>query len=169
MSQRQYFRKCGELCVSLGIHGDPFTLFYDYDQLEDGKLSALIPLQRSLWLKRRIGMVFIEPLRRIIKEENLFDRLLRTVLDRPVQGSFSIAFMSIMLSGVEALGSFLRPDLAESSNPSNKEIFNSFMRTYMPEWNERTTILDSNVLDILWKYFRVGITHGFQIRPTGNL
>lgn len=169
MQQRQHYRKCGEPNVPLVVPGDPFTLFYDYDQLEDHKLDTLSPIQRSVWLKHRIDMVFIEPIRRIIKEEDLFDRLLRTLPDRPIYSCFSIALMSMMLSGVEALGSFLRPDLAERSNPPNKEIFNCFMRQYMPEWNKRSSILGSTVLEILWNHFRVGITHGFQIKPPGSL
>jgi hypothetical protein len=131
------------------LEPDPFTLFCDDDELDDAKLGALSAKEKSISLRHRIDMVFIEPLRRIFKEEEFFDRLLRTKSDRNVHSCFSIAIMSIMLSGVEALGSFMKPERAERDRLLNKELFYMFLRTYMPDWNKRTPTLEATVPEIL--------------------
>jgi hypothetical protein len=105
--------------VCLDLPGDPFSLFYDYDQVENKKLKPLNGKQRAKWFERRLGMTFIEPLRRIWKEDAVSEALLTSKMNPSVECSFSIASMGIMLSVVEALGSFRRPDLADQEKMGN--------------------------------------------------
>lgn len=102
--------------ITLGIPGDPFTLFYDYDQVEGYKLTSLSKEQKAIWFQRRLWMAFLEPLRRIWKERTVFESLLESKLDSQKECSFSIAAMGIMLNVVEALGSFRKPQLASSDD-----------------------------------------------------
>jgi hypothetical protein len=37
--------------ITLGIPGDPFTLFYDYDQVEEHKLTPLTKEQKAIWFE----------------------------------------------------------------------------------------------------------------------
>ena len=40
----------------LGFPGDPFTLFYDHDQVELHKLTSLNREQKAEWFRRRLYM-----------------------------------------------------------------------------------------------------------------
>ena len=80
--------------------------------------------------------------------------------------------MSVMLSGTEALGSFLRPDLCrpERSGDDNKGMFKAFIKEYMPAWfNQPLPGGNPPLTEFLWIHFRNGIAHGFQISGTGSL
>lgn len=92
--------------ITLGFPGDPFTLFYDYDEVESGKISLLTREQKVEWFRRRLYMAFMEPLRRTLKERVVFESLLESKLDEQKECSFSVAAMGIMLNVVEALGAF---------------------------------------------------------------
>lgn len=149
--------------VFLGLPGDPFTLFYDYDQVEESKLTALDGKQKARWFERRLSMTFIEPLRRIWKEDAVAEVLLASKLNPSVECSFSVAAMAIMLSVVEALGSFRRPELAEPEDEGKHwEMFIDFLGAHMTEWN-RNIGNNVSVPTVLWKSFRNGITHGLRV------
>ncbi len=94
--------------IYLNIQGDPFSLFYDYDQTRDKKLSALSPREKARWLQARIDLIFLEPLRQCWNiSSGLFRTLMVASTDRERHCSFSIAVMVTMLNGVESLGGFL--------------------------------------------------------------
>lgn len=156
--------------VFLSISEDPFTLFYDYDQIRDRKLSRLSPEQKVVWFRARTNMIFLEPLRRLWNSSShVFNELMRTSPTQQVNCSFSIAAMSVMLNGVEALGSFIAPDL--KGRGKSKDRFFAFLRPYMSNWlvNVRISGRNWNVANMLWKHFRNGIAHGFGIEGPGSL
>jgi len=146
-----------------------FSCYYDYDQLRDHKLTGLTDQQKALWLIKRIELTFLDPLRAVFldPQSQTFKNLMSDELVPP--RSFSIAVMSVMLNGAEALGSFLRPDLG-SNGGDNKRMFESFVEKYLPAW-WRKPVPGGNpdITFILWEYFRNGIAHGFQITPPGSL
>jgi hypothetical protein len=157
--------------IPLGPGGTKFSLFYDYDELRDGKLSSLSIDDKAKWLAARMNMTFLEPLRSALAPNTpTFNALLDTSAEKP--RSFSIALMSVMLNGTEALGSFLRPDLCkpEASQDDNKGCFEAFIQNYMADW-WRKPVPGGNpdITAMLWKYFRVGIAHGFCIISPGSL
>ena len=158
--------------ITLWTGGPSFSLFYDYDQIRDHKLSGLSGIQKTLWFKARIEMTFLEPLHRIFTSpsSDSFNELLDTSSNQPL--SFSIALMSVMLNGVEALGSFFRPDLCRpySKTDKNKKIFLAFTEKYITDWwNKPVPGGNPDVTEILWRNFRNGIAHGFQIERPGSL
>ena len=144
--------------------GSVFSLFYDYDQIRDRKLTSLTAEQKAMWFCARIDMTFLEPLRRIFKEpypSEVFNELMDTSSETP--RSFSIAIMSVMVNGVESLGSFLKP-----KERSNQKRFEAFIKGYMPTWwGQRPG--GKPLIKLLWKNFRNGIAHGFCITPPGSL
>jgi len=148
--------------VRLGIAGDPFSLFYDYDQTRDRKLSKLGPREKVLWFRARMEMVFLQPLRHLWQESSeVFRVLMLTSPDKAPPCSFSIAAMVVMLDGVEAIGGLLAPDIPNRKLGANRERFNTFLGLYMAPWVP--------LADVLWRDFRNGIAHGFQISPPHSL
>lgn len=149
--------------IVLGFPGDPFTLFYDYDQVELHKLTPLNREQKAEWFRRRLYMAFIEPLRRVWTERVVFESLLESKLDPKKECSFSIAAMGIMLNVVEALGSFRNPQLTrEGGRDSNWITFLEFLSNHMREWSV-TTANNVSVPKVLWKSFRNGIAHDLRV------
>ena len=149
--------------IILDIPGDPFTLFYDYDQIEEHKLTSLTKEQKAIWFERRLRMAFLEPLRRIWKEHAVFESLLESKLNSQAECSFSIAAMGIMLNVVEALGSFRRPELAQlNERDSNWKMFLEFLSNHMRAWNV-SAANNISVPMVLWTSFRNGITHGLRV------
>jgi hypothetical protein len=157
--------------IRLWNGGPEFSLFYDYDELRDGKLSPLSADQKAKWLAARTEMTFLEPLRlALTPDTSTFESLLDTSSEKP--RSFSIALMSVMLNGTEALGSFMHPDLCkpESERDDNKGCFEAFVENYMADWWRKPVGGGSpDVTAMLWKHFRVGIAHGFCITRSGSL
>ena len=150
--------------VCLGIPGDPFTLFYDYDQIEEHKLTPLTPTEKALWFQARLCMTYLDPLRRIWKDPAVFERLLGSKVKPSDVCSFSIAGMGIMLNIVEALGSFRRPDIsASSARDRNWQMFKDFLSNHMCEWNVNEPNSGACIPDVLWKSFRNGITHDLRV------
>jgi len=144
----------------LDLPGDPYTLFCDYDQIENKKLTTLDGKQKAKWFERRLGMTYIEPLRRIWKEDVVSEKLLSSKMEPNTECSFSIASMGIMLGIIEALGSFRRPDLADQEK--HWEMFLDFLGVHMRNWN-RSIETNVSVPQVLWKSFRNGITHGLRM------
>ena len=149
------------------IEGMEFTLFYDYDQLRDGKLSRLTDDGKIDWFRLRMGCVFLEPLRRLFDVSSKAFRELNSDTQQPYT-YFGIAAFSVLLNGVEALGSFL-PALS-SGKGEKRDSFVAFVRTYMTPWD--TTVAGTShtvdyLTDILWRHFRNGIAHSFVIEGGG--
>jgi len=149
--------------ITLGIPGDPYTLFYDYDQIEEHKLTSLTKEQKAIWFERRLRMAFLEPLRRIWKERTVFESLLESKLDPQKECSFSIAAMGIMLNVVEALGSFRKSELAKSEDrDSNWKMFIEFLSNHMRAWDVNVAN-NVSVPKVLWTSFRNGIAHDLRV------
>ena len=170
MSSKRNRYLTDEPSVTLGIPGDPFTLFYDYDQIRDRKLSTLCSGYKVVWLRARLEMTFLEPLRRLWDRSSaVFKELMFTSPHQQNNCSFSIAAMAVMLNGIEALGAFLRPDL--NGRNKNKQRFQAFLSQYMKEWAVKVPVSGRpvDVVDPLWANFRNGIAHGFCIKEPGSL
>jgi hypothetical protein len=143
-----------------------FTLFYDYDQIRDTKLTQLTNEGKIKWFHLRMEAVFLEPLRRIFNQKSVAYRELnsRSTYDRPIRATM-IAVFSVLLNGIEALGSFMR-------NSTKAKNFYAFMKKYMSDWNTHvsgTSYQTGYLPRILWKYFRNGIAHGFVIEGGGGI
>jgi len=81
-------------------------------------------------------MAFLEPLRRIWKEQIVFERLLESKVNTQKECSFSIAAMGIMLNVVEAPGSFRKPKIAKPEDKdSSRKLFLEFLSNHMTERN----------------------------------
>src|SRR3989338_4130454 len=97
------------------INGQPFTLYYDYDQLREGKLSRLTDNEKIEWFRLRMNYVFLEPLKSLYGGRTPAYRALNSNKpDDLPNRSFVIATFSVLLNGIEALGAFL------TSSQSNK-------------------------------------------------
>jgi hypothetical protein len=153
-----------------------FTLFYDYDQQRDGKLSQLNEDGKIEWFRLRMEIVFLEPLRRIFDQKSVAHRELnsRSDYDRPIRAGMLAAF-SVLLNGIEALGSFIKLPQIKGTSKSETN-FRAFIMNYMSDWDTNVSGTTYEMLDqtiylprILWKYFRNGIAHGFVIEGGGGI
>jgi hypothetical protein len=148
------------------IEGIDFTLYYDYDQLRDGKITRLTDEGKIEWFRLRMEFVFLEPLKCLYGGKTPAHRALNSTKsnDLPAR-SFVIPTFALLLNGIESLGSSL------TSSKSNKERFLSFIRTYMKRWNGKVRdspyVTTSDLGQILWIHFRNAITHGFCIERGG--
>lgn len=158
------------------IEGIEFTLFYDYDQLQNQNLRKLTDAGKIEWFLYRMEAVFLLPLR------NLFDRKSDVHKQLNSSGdvewpwnSFITATFSVLLNGVEALGSFLpysKSFVHENNKNRGKNYFRfrEFIQRYMKEWDVKITktfYKSSYLPEILWDHFRNGIAHAFVIQGGG--
>lgn len=147
-----------------------FTLFYDYDQLRDGKLAYLTDVGKVQWLKERMDMVFMEPIRRMMcQSSDAYLSLHSSDKEPNPPRTVDIAAFSVLLNGVESCGSFLT-----SGSSSNQNNFITFIQKYMKPWCKNINITkirknynSPDLEKILWKYFRNGIAHQFCIEGGG--
>ena len=153
------------------IENVDFTLFYDYDELRDRKLALLTDKGKVEWLRVRMDMVFLEPVRRIMFHTSDAFPALHSNPDEPDTPPRTAAVLafSVLLNGVESCGSFLT-----SRRSGNINNFTTFMRAYMKPWCKNINITkirvsynSSKLEEILWKHFRNGITHQFCIEGGG--
>jgi hypothetical protein len=150
--------------IWLGIPGDPYTLFYDYDQIEKGKLSLLSLAEKVIWFRERLHMTHVEPLKRIWNDNVVFEKLLHSKVDPTARCSFSIAATALMLSVVETLGTFRDTAIPKSkSKDRNKKAFFEFLSNHMNQWNVNEPNTMKSVAEVLWQSFRNGITHDLRV------
>ncbi len=154
------------------LGGNDFTLFYDYDELREGKLYSLNDDEQIEWFRLRMTMVFLEPLRRVFDRGSAAYREMNSGphdMDGSPVRTFTLAAFSVLLNGIEALGSFL-PRITNVSGP-NFSCFKAFVQEYMKDWDTRITgdtlYGTRDMPEILWKHFRNGIAHGFVIEGGG--
>lgn len=158
------------------IEGMKFTLFYDYDQLRDRRLAELSENGKIEWFGLRMEMVFLGPLRKIFNKESVAHKELNSPpkSDWPRAAVMTAAF-SILLNGVEAVGSFLNYSKTyiheHRRNKTNTYFaFRGFIQRYMKDWDilvQGTSYESSYLPEILWKYFRNGIAHYFVVKGGG--
>ena len=158
------------------IEGIEFTLFYDYDQLRDKKLGSLTDDGKIEWFRLRMEMVFLEPLRRIFDKKSVAHLELNSPAESewPRAAVMTAAF-SILLNGVEALGSFLAYSTTFTHEHNKKRTknyfaFREFIIRYMTNWDtkvEGTSYKTSYLPEILWEHFRNGIAHAFVVKGGG--
>jgi len=166
------------------IEGIELTLFYDYDQLRDGKLSSLTDDGKIEWFRLRMEMVLLEPLRRVLNRKSLAYRELNSSQKSLwPRAAFMTAAFSILLNGVEALGSFIPYDRKITKEHykkkgSNYFAFRAFIKEYMKKWDTEvrgTSYKDRNgnvyknvyLPLVLWDHFRNGIAHAFVVKGGG--
>lgn len=166
------------------IEGIQLTLFYDYDQLRDWKLSSLTDDGKIEWFRLRMEMVFLEPLRRVLNRKSLAYRELNSSQKSLwPRAAFMTAAFSILLNGVEALGSFMPHDSKITKehykkSGSNYFAFKAFIKEYMKDWDtevQGTSYKDRNgnvykrayLPLVLWDHFRNGIAHAFVVEGGG--
>jgi hypothetical protein len=150
------------------INGKPFTLYYDYDQLRDGKLTGLTEDEKIEWFRLRMNYVFLEPLTHLHRGKTPAFRDLNSIKqhDLPAR-SFVVPAFSVLLNGIEALGSFMtaKPRASKRAN------FYAFITTSMRRWCVRIPKSPyspvNDLKGILWEHFRNGIAHGFCIEGGG--
>lgn len=146
------------------IQNIEFTLFYDYDK---SILKSLSIDGKADWLSYRLESFFLKPLEKIFDQDSDVFRELNNDAGGqyvPDFWTFMIAAFSVLLNGIEALGSFL----VEERDKQKK--FRTFIQKYMNEWDIQLSNLecpDKAMWLILWKYYRNGIAHGFRIEYGG--
>jgi hypothetical protein len=113
------------------INGIEFTLYYDYDELRNRKLSRLPDADKIEWFRCRMQYVFLEPLIRLYGGKTPAFRALNSLKaqEQPPSSSVMPAF-SVLLNEIEALGSFL------TRSEQNRLRFFAFIETYMQSWNK---------------------------------
>jgi hypothetical protein len=153
-----------------------FTLFYDYDQLENQNLSKLTPDGKIEWFQYRMEVVFLSPIRKLFdRQSDVHKQLNSSPYSEWPWNAFITAAFSILLNGVEALGSFLpysKKFVNESKRNRSKNYyrFREFICKYMGDWNTNitgTSYKSSYLPEILWDHFRNGIAHAFVIEGGG--
>lgn len=161
---------------TIEIEGIEFTLFYDYDQLRDRKLTQLSGDGKIKWFGFRMEIILLEPLRRIFNRESVAHKELNSSpeSDWP-RAAVMIAAFSILLNGVEALGYFLHYSKTYvhehwRKRGANYFAFREFIQRYMKDWDvlvQGTSYKSSYLPEILWDHFRNGIAHNFVIKGGG--
>lgn len=173
------------------IEGEDFTLFFDIDQLKDGKISRLSIDGKINWLKERSQMLLVQPItlaftpdkaptvkeRFFINLAELFkvslivneDKFNLTKIINDRQSNLVIGMFSLLMNGIEALGSFIT--VQEPRPGQNRRNFSIFIEHYMPSWNFMVSDVSlcspDQMVTILWKNFRNGIAHAFIIDKGG--
>lgn len=177
------------------IDGTYFTLFYDYDELRDGKLWAPTASDdiRIEWFRRRMTGVLIESVGRLLDPNSpAFLEVNSEFKKTSPQGAhmrgpwrtFTGSAFLIVLTAVDALGLFVppagvnNPPLWQHSGPR----FRNFIVMLLPQWNisipyqglqlqpDCSRMMAANqgkLTNILWKEFRCGFAHVFRSHGVG--
>lgn len=148
------------------IEGHDCTLFYDYDCYQNGVLKKLSPNGKIEWLERRMNMIFLEPMKTLTdRNSDIFK-----ALEHPGRPSTAMLMVvSLLLNGMEALGSFLTEN-DEGLPNKNYLRFDAFVKRYLTNWTMNVTTKQhgtKQLSDILWKSYRNGLAHSFAILNAG--
>lgn len=134
------------------IEGKEVTYFYDEDK-RAGILGGLSAAGKIEWFKGRMLKNYLNPIIEIFWKNTETSKLLRGK-KKSKQINFMIAAFSVMLNGVDALGSFVRGERGSKKN------FIAFIEKYLPaKWKSHK--------EMLYEQFRCGIAHGFLIENGG--
>jgi len=149
------------------IEGHDCTLFYDYDCYQNGVLKKLSPTGKINWLQCRMNMIFLDPMKILTdRQSDVFKALEHP--DRPSTAMLMV--VSLLLNGIEALGSFLTEN--DDALPNKNYLrFSAFVNKYLaPDWTTNVTTKQHGtkpLSDILWKSYRNGLAHSFAILNAG--
>jgi len=127
-----------------------WTFFIDYDR---EKLKKASYKTRVWWLEQRLKMVLIRPLERL-----LHCSAVNTKPDASEKVSFILAGFTLILCGIEALGSF---HAGHSKQGFCFKNFEGWMKRYMPDWAQE------GILEWLWHEARCGLAHQLNIKSGG--
>lgn len=140
------------------------TLFYDYDQTRDGKLSRMSDNERIEWFRQRSMMVFVEPFRILFNKDSIgYKEINSTPEKENPKRTISLAAFSSLLNGIESFGALYQP------RGRSGQKFKTFIATFMPIWDVPITLngVNTNIIDCLWKHFRCALAHCFMIEDGG--
>jgi hypothetical protein len=116
----------------------------DYDR---PFLSQLTYKQKIIWLRRRLNLTLIKPLKYVYRG-----------VSRSSQQSALLILATIICCAIEAMGKFYI-----GGRGDNHSRFNGFLRGFMHSDFMSHSIQGMKYGDILWYYFRNGLAHGFAI------
>lgn len=145
------------------------TLYYDYDCRRDNVLSQLSDDGKIEWLEQRMHMIFLRPLARLYDRASPAYQALNFPDGLPPMTPMLMAF-SLLMNGVEALGSFLsRP---RKSKNKNYKRFEAFMKRYMLDWTSAVKVPRGGrrkLSRIFWLNYRNALAHSFAITNDAGL
>jgi hypothetical protein len=128
------------------------TYWLDIDQPH---LPGLSLAERINYFEGRVRLVLITPLDRLIETDEFLGKEDSTAL---------LIAGAAICHGIEAIGRFL---LNGRSDPAGGKCFVSFAEKYMDEDLRLRSIGDESYASLLWRDFRCGLSHGFNIRGGG--
>ena len=150
----------------INIEGHLFSMFMDYDKYPINILAQLSDDGKIEWLERRMNMIFLDPMRKIYNRNSIAHKELHRQKNRNPMNPMLMMF-SLLLNGIEALGSFLTP---YNGNCKNARRFNTFMNTYMANWTQIIQVHNEGnrrISEFLWEKYRNGLAHSFAILNAG--
>jgi hypothetical protein len=128
------------------------TGWIDYDRPH---LASLSPTDRISYLEKRTRLVALNPLRRILTLEVHP----KDTSGNPVENSSALLILGVAICcSIESLGKFLN-----GSSGGNHVRFKAFLHKYMNPDFQSQSLGSDTYGEILWKYFRNGIAHGFAV------
>lgn len=128
------------------------TGWIDYDR---PSLPALGRGDRIDYLERRTRLVALNPLRRILQSE---------ILPKDTAGNLIADSSALLIFGVavccsiESLGKFVNGGAG-----NNQDRFKAFLHNYMSPSFRLEKLAGKTYGEILWRYFRNGLAHGFAV------
>ena len=156
------------MAARLRIRGIPFSLFYDYDQLRDGNLSKLTPIEKVDWFVERHEHVFLRPQKAFWSEKAIAGRILKRLPPYKYVLSAKLVMFGGMLNACEGLGGFMIPTY--TAKDRNWKRFETFVRQRMSAWDVSVSLaagVQHDLVELLWKRYRNAIAHGFHVAEGG--
>lgn len=153
------------------IRGIEFSLYYDYDQLRDGKLGNLTNHEKLQWFVARHDRLFLRPLRAFWQADSSRTGSIFQALIPPYRRmlSFKLGMFGALLNIVESMGGFLDPAIPAAPG-GNWKRFETFSRLYMKAWDAKIARAGGATDDLLlrlWQGFRNPIAHEGGIKAGG--
>lgn len=131
------------------------TGWIDYDRPH---LAALTPDERVRYFEKRTRYVALNPLCRILATEVNP----KNEAGEAIQESSALLIFGVALCcSIESLGKFLSGDIKRKV--LNQDRFYRFLHKYMNPEYQTLKIGAETYGEILWKYFRNGLAHGFAV------
>jgi len=150
----------------INIEGHLCSLFMDYDKYPVDILSQLSDDGKIEWLEKRMNMIFLDPMRKIYNRNSVAHKELHRQKNRNPMNPM-VMMLSLLLNGIEALGSFLT---FYNGRNKNSVRFNTFMDGYMLNWTQRINVPNEGykkLSEFLWSKYRNGLAHSFAILKAG--